>query len=120
MNTLEAILTGGAILGTLRGQDKRLTEARRHGLQLAKHGGFSSYDEMMAYAQAHDAPIAHRYAGTQALDWLKTAALSGALVATGRPILATAGMMQVYDWQREKAARGEAFKKAFENNLPKV
>lgn len=117
LDALSKTAIAGAIVGTLRGQDREEGIAQRRGLQLGKSGQFQSYDQLMDYARETGSPIHKQYAGTNALDWLRTAAILGLLSTTGRPGLAIAGGMQGLDWQFEKAARAKAFQEAFEANL---
>lgn len=120
LDALTKTAIAGAIVGTLRGQDREEGIAQRRGLQLGKSGQFQDYDQLMDYARETGSPIHKQYAGTNAMDWLKTAAMLGLLSTTGRPGLAIAGGMQAMDWQFEKAARSKAFQEAFEANLPEI
>jgi hypothetical protein len=121
-NVLQAIANAaiaGAVVGALRGQESELSKARRLGLQIGKTGQFNSLDDLMEYSRDMSSPIYHNYAGTSALDWLKTAAGIGALSVTGRPILTVAGGMYLADKQREKDIRSRVFKDSFVSNLGK-
>lgn len=107
----------GAIVGAFRGQEKELSKARRLGLQLANSGQFDNLEQLMDYSEGMGSPIYYNYAGTNALDWLKTAAGIGALAVTRRPVLTLAGGMYLADKQREKDARSRVFKESFVSNL---
>lgn len=107
----------GAVVGALRGQESELSKARRLGLQLANSDQFDSLDHLMTYSKDMDSPIYYNYAGTNALDWLKTAVGTGMLAATKKPIVSLAGGMYLLDRQFEKDARGRVFRESFVSNL---
>jgi len=117
INALTNAAIAGAVVGSLRGQERELSKARRLGLQLGQSRQFDSLDHLMSYSQDMGSPIYSNYAGTNALDWLKTAAGLGLLTVTRRPILTVAGGMYLADRQREKNARARVFKESFSSNI---
>lgn len=106
-------LIGGAI----RSDDRELRVAQGRGIQMGQSGYFNDYDSMMAHAAENNTPIHKRYAGTDAMDWLKTAGLIGGSVFTGSPLITLGTVAWALDKQKEKEARAQQFKRYFEENL---